>query len=104
MSAVKRGIYTNLIDSFGLLDLQDIKSRPDFVAALPGIARASKKYFHLSSQYFDSGAGGTVQVSVSLYVRILNAHLRLHEQVQLCLVYVYNVCTRACVGMYWSTS
>ena len=60
--AVQRGIYTNLIDSYNLEGLREIKSRADFVKALPKISSKSKKFFILSSQYFDTAEAGFVQL------------------------------------------
>lgn len=56
--AVKRGIYTDLIDAYSLDSLLDIKSRADFVKALPSISSKSKEFFIFSSKYFDTADSG----------------------------------------------
>jgi hypothetical protein len=60
--SAQRGIYNNIVESFDLEALAAIRSREAFVAMLPVISQASKKYFSLSSEYFDSGQDGAVQM------------------------------------------
>jgi hypothetical protein len=59
---VRRGIYNNLIGALRLNNMRDIKSRADFVKALPQLSRDSKQFFTLSSQYFDTLDAGFVQL------------------------------------------
>jgi hypothetical protein len=60
--AAKRGIYTNLEDSFGFASLWAIKSRNAFKQALGGLSSSYKKYFMLSPLYFDTLGKGDVQL------------------------------------------
>jgi hypothetical protein len=59
--AVKRGVYQDLVSSFNLNALPDIKSRTEFqMEWLPKISRKSKDYFILSSKYFHDGGRGNI--------------------------------------------
>ena len=60
--SAKRGIFNNLRDTFDFDGLREMKSRSAFLEALPGISKSSKSYFLLSSQYFDTGQAGNVQL------------------------------------------
>ena len=59
----KRGIYTELDNSFDFDGLRQVDSRDEFISSwVPGIAASSKKYFTRSSAYFDPGGAGTVEL------------------------------------------
>jgi hypothetical protein len=52
----KSGIYQNLDNSFDFGSLAGLNDRDTFVSQrIPSIAKASKKYFLLSSEYFVPG-------------------------------------------------
>ena len=57
-----QGIYNNLVESFDLEALAAIRSREEFAKMLPVMSQASRKYFSLSSHYFDTGQDGAVQM------------------------------------------
>ena len=60
--SVKRGIYDDLAEAFDLNQLVNIKSRELFEQRLPEISSKSKRYFLLSSIYFDSGTQGNLEL------------------------------------------
>jgi hypothetical protein len=60
--ADKRGIYSNLAESFGFASLWAVNSRNGFKEALGGLSTAYKKYFMLSPVYFDTLGKGDVQM------------------------------------------
>jgi len=65
--AAQRGIYTDLINAYNLDSLLHVKSRADFVEALPTISSKSKDFFIFSSKYFDTAERGFVQLLGPLY-------------------------------------
>ena len=81
----KRGLYTDLDDSFDFEGLLQVESRDEFISRwVPSIAASSKKYFPRSSAYFDAAGAGTVELhtgtalfseSVLLGGLVLSIHL-----------------------------
>ena len=60
----KINLVTSMVtgESFDFDAIFQISSREQFVEMLPTLSQSSKKYFALSSKYFDSKSDGDVQM------------------------------------------
>jgi hypothetical protein len=66
-AGTKSGIYKNLDNTFDFKSLAGMSNRDSFVKEqIPSIAKASKDFFHLSSDYFVEGASMSLLVDLSV--------------------------------------
>jgi hypothetical protein len=97
----KSGIYKNLDDTFDFGSLKGLTNRETFVNKhIPAISKASKDFFHLSSNYFVEGC-----VYVCMYVcacvhackALLELYVRMYACMYVCICPLH-VCRMIRIG------